>query len=188
MNYRSKKKTYIIFILLFIVFLSINTNLIWQLMYPIKYEEEIKYYTSEFGTNPYLVLSVIKVETSFNADKISSAGAMGLMQLMPNTANWIIEEGDFSEFTEAEIMEPDVNIALGSWYLSYIYERFDGNVYVTIAAYNAGPGNVTKWLNDGVWDGTVENIDQIPIGETRHYIQRVLHYYNRYKWVYEDQF
>lgn len=184
----TKRKTYIIFFLLFLVFLLINTTWLWKLMYPINYEEEIKQYSEQYGLDPYLLLAIIQVETRFETDKISKKGAFGLMQLMPETSDWIIKQGGFPEYCDEELLEPAINIHLGSWYLASINNKFDNNMIATIAAYNAGPSIVNKWLTDGTWDGTEENIDQIPYGETRHYVQRVLYFYDRYQWIYEHDF
>lgn len=184
----TKRKTYIIFFMLFLVFLLINTTWLWKLMYPIKYEKEIKQYSEQYGLDPYLILAIIQVETGFETDKISKKGAFGLMQLMPETSDWIIEQGRFPEYCDEELLEPAININLGSWYLASIYNKFDNNIVATIAAYNAGPSIVNKWLTNGTWDGTEENINQIPYGETRHYIQRVLYFYDRYQWIYEQDF
>ncbi len=183
----SKKNTIILLLLCF-VFFAIQTTWLWQLMYPIKYEEEITKYTQQFDTDPFLVLAIIQVETRFKEDIISKKGAIGPMQIMPDTAIWIIEQGDFSPYSMEYLSKPEVNIALGSWYLSTMYKQYNQNILATIAAYNAGPGNVNKWLVEGVWDGTSDNIYQIPYGETRHYIQRVLFFYDRYQTIYEKVF
>lgn len=158
------------------------------MMYPIKYEKEIAKIAPQYQMNPYLILAIIQVETRFNEERISEKGALGPMQLMPETAEWIIEQGRFSSHFMDYLSRPEVNIAIGSWYLSTIYRQFNQNLIATIAAYNAGPGNVNKWISQNIWDGTLENITQIPYGETRHYIQRVLFFYNRYKWIYEGKF
>jgi len=178
------KKNIVLFILLLLVFLAINTNCLWQLMYPIKYQEEISKYAEQFNIDPFLVLAIIQVETRFKEDTISKKGAIGPMQIMPDTAQWIIEQGRFSPYSIQYLSNPELNIALGSWYLSTMYKQFNNNLIATIAAYNAGPGNVTRWLKEDIWDGTSQHLNQIPFGETRHYIQRVLFFYERYQKIY----
>ena len=84
------------------------------------------------------------------------------------------------------IKVPAVNIQVGSWYLSQLTKKFEGNKVAVIAAYNAGPTRVQKWLDDGTWDGTRQNVHKIPYGETRHYIQRVTFFYEKYKSLYMD--
>ncbi len=182
------KKNILILILLFLVFFSLNTKWLWEKMYPIQYDEEINKFTNQFDLDPYLVLSIIQVETKFNKDKISKKGATGLMQIMPDTADWIIERGNFPSYFVYQLNKPEINIELGSWYLANVYNNFNRNLIITIAAYNAGPGNVKKWIDNHLWDGSYEHIEQIPYGETRHYIERVLFFYDRYKWIYPYKF
>ncbi|TCS83560.1 lytic transglycosylase domain-containing protein [Tepidibacillus fermentans] len=182
------KKPLFFFFLLFLVFLSINSRTVWKFMYPIKYEKQIKIYTSKFHVDPYLVLAIIQVETRFQKDKHSPKGAVGLMQIMPETANWIAKRAEFPSEMVQNLHQPENNIAFGSWYLSKMNQQFNGNIYATIAAYNAGPGNVEKWIQQGLWDGSLEHLDRIPFGETRHYVQRVLHFYDRYQWIYKYDF
>ena len=157
-------------------------------MYPIKYEQIVHTYTSRFDVDPYLVLAIIQVESGFEEGKNSNKGAIGPMQIMPDTAKWIAKKASFPVQTMDNLHKPENNIALGSWYLQQMIQQFHGNVYATIAAYNAGPGNVQKWIQQGTWDGTLEHIQKIPYGETRHYIQRVMHFYERYQWIYEKDF
>ena len=182
------KKTAILFLLLFLVFLVINSKIPWKLVYPIHYQEQIILNAKEYNVDPYLILSIIQVETRFEPDKVSKKGAVGLMQLMPNTAVWIIEEGKFPEKFLQQTFEPSVNIELGTWYLSKLLNKYNYNLVMVIAAYNAGPGNVDKWIQDGIWDGSFEQVQNLPIGETRHYVQRVIHYFEQYQWIYEDEF
>jgi len=182
------KKTLILFILLFFVFLTINSNWLWTLMYPIDYEEEIIASTKQFDVDPFLVLSIIQVETRFEEDKVSIKGATGLMQIMPDTANWIVKNGPFSADSIKFVNKPEINIKFGTWYLKQLEHQFNGNQVVMVAAYNAGPGNVSKWLQSGVWDGTYVGIKNIPFGETRHYIQRIFHFYERYQSIYQNKF
>jgi soluble lytic murein transglycosylase len=107
------------------------------------------------------------------------------MQLMPDTANWIMEQAKIPGTSLEELKhEPGRNIQLGTWYLRNLSEQFDGNETAMIAAYNAGPGKVSGWIRDGVWDGSFETVKDIPFGETRHYVQRVIYYYNQYVKIY----
>jgi soluble lytic murein transglycosylase len=84
------------------------------------------------------------------------------------------------------VSDPAINIRMGSWYLAALTREFKGNKIAVMAAYNAGPGNVHKWLDSGVWDGKRQTINKIPYGETRHYVQRVSWYYDKYKQIYKD--
>ena len=157
-------------------------------MYPIKHEEYIKHYTQKYEVDPFLVLAIAQVETKFNHGKISKKGAIGMMQIMPETARWIVEEGGFPDSYLTKLDQKEVNIELSSWYLAKMYHQFNRNAVATIAAYNAGPGNVSKWISEGKWDGSFEHANMIPFGETRHYVQRVFYFYDRFKTIYRDDF
>ncbi len=183
----SKKET-VLLVLLVITFFMLQSPIVWKSMYPISYREEVKLAADRYGLDPYLILAVIQIESNFDHDRISRKGAVGLMQLMPETAAWVIEQGNFPPDTMEFLSYPEVNVHLGSWYLSFLDKTFNGNQTAVIAAYNAGQGNVIRWLEEGRWDGRLETVSQIPYGETRHYIQRVMYYYGRYLDIYEDDF
>jgi soluble lytic murein transglycosylase len=155
--------------------------------YPIHYKEEIKVQAEEYDVDPYLIASIIRVETNYKTGKESKKGALGIMQLMPDTAKWAMEKANLPEVTMHLIKhEPDDNIVIGTWYLSWLSKQFNGNRIAVIAAYNAGPGNVKRWIEDGVWDGQYDSVKNIPFGETRHYVQRVVYYYNQYMDIYDE--
>jgi soluble lytic murein transglycosylase len=134
-----------------------------------------------FDTDPFLILSVMKVESGFDPAATSPVGAIGLMQVMPDTADWIVNhvrpEGleCMSEgWTESELYDPRKNILVGSWYLSYLQQRF-GDVGVALAAYNGGQGRVSAWLEaKQVRAGDRFSVDDIPLAETRSFVRRVL--------------
>jgi soluble lytic murein transglycosylase len=110
------------------------------------------------------------------------------MQIMPDTANWIMDSTQIQKVPLDDVKhKPATNIELGTWYLHNLSMKFQDNPVAIVAAYNAGSGNVQEWLNKGVWDGKEESIKQIPFGETRHYVQRVIYYYRQYTKIY-DQF
>ncbi len=106
------------------------------------------------------------------------------MQLMPDTATWAAEKMGIMPPTSAQLHEEQQNIEIGTWYLKTLRNQFDGNEAVMIAAYNAGPTNVRKWLNDNVWEGRFESADKIPFGETKQYVGRVQHFFNKYEELY----
>lgn len=156
-----------------------------RFIYPIHYKEDIMISSQNYDVDPYLIAAIIRVESNYKTSIQSRKGAVGIMQLMPETAKWIISQADYSEHTMQELEHrADVNIEVGTWYVRSLYNQFDNNIIAVIASYNAGPGNVSKWLQNKTWDGSYENIDAIPFGETRHYIQRVIYYYNKYKKIY----
>lgn len=183
-----KRKYTVSFIILLITFIFLDSPLILKVIFPVYYKEEIQASSVDYHVDPYMIMAIIQIESKYKPNLVSKKGAVGLMQVMPDTAKWIIEQADFSTMAMEYLDEPNINIALGSWYVSYLNKEFAGNPYATIAAYNAGPGNVKKWMDQGIWDGKKETINKIPFGETRHYLQRVLYYQDRYQKIYGDDF
>ncbi len=188
MRFLRKKRVFALLFVLFVLLLFYNSDWLGKWIYPIRYETDIALSAQSYGVDPLLVASIIRVETNFNPDKLSKKGAIGLMQLMPDTAEWIVKKAGYAEETSQLLHRADVNIEVGAWYLKSLYNQFENNRYAVLAAYNAGPGNTRKWLDNGTWDGTLKNIGQIPFGETRHYVQRVLYYYDKYAELYADKF
>ncbi len=175
-----------------ILVLLLVALVIWRQLpyyiYPDEYSEIIEEAAGENGIDPYLVSAVIKVESNFNADAVSAAGAVGLMQIMPDTAEWLatlddVKSGE-SDLSESDLREPEYNIRLGCRYLRFLLDRWDWNIYEAVASYNAGQTNVARWLADGVWDGTPENLQDIPYEETRRYVDRVFGIYREYLSLY----
>ncbi|UFJ41539.1 lytic transglycosylase domain-containing protein [Brevibacillus humidisoli] len=185
---KRKKTAVALLLILMCVFLLINTPLIWKWMYPIQYKDEIKQAAERFQVDPMLITAVIRTESGFQTDRVSHKGAIGLMQIMPDTADWIIEQAGFNPMSREYLDEPRVNIDMGTWYLRFLLTMFQEDQVVAIAAYNAGPGKVNKWLKERTWDGTLDSAENIPYGETRHYVQRVLYYKDRYQQIYTDDF
>ncbi|MBO8163715.1 MAG: lytic transglycosylase domain-containing protein [Brevibacillus sp.] len=185
---KRQKMAIALLVVLMGVFLLINTPLIWKWMYPIKYKDEIKQAAERFQVDPILITAIIRTESAFHTDRVSPKGATGLMQLMPETADWVIEQAGFQPMAREYLDEPRVNIDIGAWYLRYLLNMFQENDVLAVAAYNAGPGKVSKWLEQRVWDGSPDTIKNIPYGETRHYVQRVLYYKDRYQRIYADEF
>lgn len=175
-------------ILLLILIMILNSSFFWKAMYPIAYQEEVTRASSYFGVDPFLVLAVVQIESKFVQDRLSHKGARGLMQLMPETAEWANQQSGLNRDPNDYIHDPNDNILLGTWYLAYLLEKYEQDHVKAITAYNAGEGRVDRWLETGIWDGTKERIRDIPIGETRHYLSRVLYYFERYQDIYEHDF
>lgn len=174
--------------LLFCFFLLLNSSFFWKQMYPIAYEEEVAAAAGHFQVDPFLILAVMKIESDFNPDRSSPKGAAGLMQLMPDTAQWIQKKSGQSLPHGGDLHHPETNIWLGTWYLSFLLEKYRGDHVKVLAAYNAGQGNVDRWIEGKIWDGQAATVDNIPFGETRHYVKRALFYYERYKTIYAGEF
>jgi soluble lytic murein transglycosylase len=117
---------------------------------------------------------VIYVESRF-VDRTSHAGAKGLMQLMPGTADYIARKSGGTRFRQGDLASPQINIAYGTWYLRYLRQKYHGNDVLTLAAYNAGEGKVDEWWATASARGeTFEVAHHIPFPETRDYVSRVL--------------
>lgn len=172
--------------LLFLLFLLMQSSFVQKLMYPVEYQEEINISAQAFEVDPHLIMAIIRVESNFRPEVSSHKGAYGLMQLMPDTAKWMVDDGHFQPQFLERLEEPAVNIHMGSWYIGQLLHQFNDNPVAAIAAYNAGPGRVEGWLQEKKWDGKVQHIENIPFGETRHYVQRVLYYYDKYKQIHPE--
>lgn len=183
---RARRRILIVSLLLGLILLMVSSDWFWRMLYPIEHEPLIRAAAHEHGLDPLFVSALIRVESKFQEEDVSHVGAVGLMQLMPETAEWIAKEGRIPYNGEAELAQPPINIRLGTWYLGYLKQQFNGNLPLVAASYNAGQGRVSRWLKSGVWDGQLDTSEQIPVGETRHYVQRVFYTYDRYKELYPN--
>lgn len=161
-------------------------GLVAEWFFPREYEDIISEACEPYGIDPYLILAMIREESNFNPEAVSAAGAYGLMQLMPDTATWIIDQAGFAFTVEQTLHEPAANIAAGVWYIHWLDDTYYGNqgLPAAIAAYNAGHSNVDHWLSSGNWDGTLEDVEGIPYAETRQYLQYVYRSYKMYLQLY----
>ncbi|NLF80600.1 MAG: lytic transglycosylase domain-containing protein [Clostridia bacterium] len=163
---------------------------ILEFFYPRDYEETISANCEEYRVDKWLVMALIREESSFNPDAVSGAGAHGLMQLMPATAEWLIGKGGFDMSAADALHAPGDNIRLGVYYLSLLFASYgkDGPLTdpaIVIAAYNAGIGSVDAWLAEGIWDGSEENLSDIPYAETRRHVEHVLRSWRIYQKLYQ---
>jgi len=142
-----------------------------RMRFPIKYLDAIEANADELEVS--FVLAVIMAESSFNSQAQSHAGAQGLMQLMPSTAADIAERMAMYDFEPSHVWIPEVNIALGTFYLNWLKTRYNGNLDLTLAAYNAGLGRVDIWLADPEVSQDGQTLDSIPFPETYNYLNRV---------------
>lgn len=178
-------KKFIVTLILIIGIAALCNNVSWfmKYLYPLNYEGSIVKYAREYNVDPYLVASVIKVESNFSPEVVSSKGAVGLMQLMPTTAQWVAEKIAMEGVTPEHLKNPDLNIRIGTWYLSSLMKEFHGDLTLVLAAYNGGRGNVAQWLKSGELDGTRE--EQIPFPETRNFVTKVKKSYKWYRKLYK---
>jgi len=142
-------------------------------LYPVKYLDIIDETSAEFGLEPAFICAVIHAESRFRRDAVSAKGAAGLMQVMEATAEWAASELKLNDFDISDIFEPEINILIGCWYLNRLTKQFGDETDVVLAAYNAGSGNVSNWLESPQYSGDGKTLSHVPFGETRGYIQKV---------------
>jgi len=142
-----------------------------NMRFPVRYFDIVQANAGEL--EPSLILAVIMAESSFRPHVESRAGAQGLMQLMPATAEWMAERMGKTDFQPEDVWKPEINIAIGSFYLNWLVNYYNGNIDLALAAYNAGLGNVNRWLDDPAFSADGQNLDEIPFPETYNYLNRV---------------
>ena len=136
---------------------------------PLRHEDIIRQQADDKNLDPSLIAAVIYAESRFR-DATSHAGARGLMQITPQTADEIARRSGGTQFRQDDLAQPQINISYGSWYLRWLLRRYGENEMLAVAAYNAGTGNVDKWI---ARDPDML-ASEIPFGETRHYVAKVL--------------
>ena len=155
-----------------------------KVLYPFPYRAEIEKYSRNYNVDKFLAVSVMKVESNFHDDARSGSGAVGLMQLMPETAGWIAYCLNEETPSISEMHDSEKNIKYGIWYLAELQDEFFGNDILALAAYNAGRGNVQHWIQENGWKKDFSDIDAIPYDETRNYVKRVLQCREKYSELY----
>jgi soluble lytic murein transglycosylase len=156
----------------------------WQAVYPFPYADLIQKWSAQRGLNPLLVTALIRQESRFESQIRSSAGAAGLMQVMPGTADWIKGQAGLSAY---DLNDPNSNIELGTWYLDYTHGEYGDHSLFAVASYNAGPGNVAKWIDRGNFKDADDFVEKIPFPETQGYVRAVLGGYWNYLRLYNPE-
>jgi soluble lytic murein transglycosylase len=145
-----------------------------EIQLPLRHDDIIRQQANDKNLDPSLIAGVIYVESRFR-DQTSHAGAKGLMQIMPSTADYIARKSGGTQFVQGDLADPQINIAYGSWYLRYLLEHYHGNTILALAAYNAGEGKVDEWWRQAADRGERFRVaDHIPFPETRDYVSKVL--------------
>ena len=162
-------------------------NLVYA-QYPLRYKELIVRTAEDYHLEPWHVAAVIRCESSFDANATSGVGARGLMQIMPDTGEWLA--GKFKEadgFQPDSLYNPETNLKYGCWYLNWLMGRYDRDLVLVTTAYHAGHGTVDKWLADSAVspDGQTIQPDAIPYASTKTYVSRVLRAYEKYEELYD---
>ncbi|MBA3974292.1 MAG: hypothetical protein C0504_08770 [Candidatus Solibacter sp.] len=155
----------------------------WRLAFPFPYRASITKYARERGIDPFLLAALIRQESLFDHGVVSSAGAVGLTQVMPPTGRQLARRLKL-RYTYASLKRADFNLRLGSFYLGNLIKSFDGNIEDALAAYNAGPNRPPKWRQWGDFRYNEEFIETIPFTQTRDYVQIILRNADVYRWLY----
>lgn len=166
-------------VILVILALSVLFGFLFQLVcdsidkaaHPLRYTEHVERYSEEYGVPEYIVYSVIKVESGFESNAVSGAGAVGLMQLMPTTFKSLMAEVK-ETYNPDLIYGPETNIRFGTYHLSGLYLKY-GCWDTVFAAYNAGETVVDSWLEDTLYSDDGVNLKSIPYKETREYVTKI---------------
>jgi soluble lytic murein transglycosylase len=154
---------------------------------PSEYKSFVSEYSEKYRVPENLVYAVIKVESKFDSSAESSVGALGLMQMMPDTFSWLTNDRLGDRFSVGMLYDPETNIKYGVYYLSWLYDRY-ADWDITLAAYNAGPENVDKWLEDPtVSDLETGKLINIPFKETREYVKKVNKALGKYESLYDKK-
>ena len=157
----------------------------WEGLFPRPYWEALRRYSEENGLDPYLVASLIRQESEFNPGVISHANAYGLMQLLPSTGKSTAKQVGLHNYKTDSLLEPTVNIELGTKYFREMVDHFGGQVEYALAAYNAGSSRVESWRSSGNYRDIEEFVESIPFTETREYVQAIVRNAEVYKRVYK---
>ena len=156
----------------------------WYTLFPFFYEPIILKWSTKRNLNPLLVIGLMRQESGFQADIKSPVGALGLMQIMPATAKWINAKVNLPQFS---LTKPEDNINLGTWYLNYTHQQYKNDSMLAVASYNAGPGNVSRWLKQYGLQDHDTFVENIPFPETKNYVESVFGNYWNYLRLYNPE-
>jgi soluble lytic murein transglycosylase len=156
----------------------------WEALFPKAYWTDLRKYAQLNGLDPYLVASLIRQESEFNALALSRANAVGLMQLLPKTGKTVAKQVKLQGYSAPQLYTPAVNIQLGTRYFKEMVDKYNGQYEYALAAYNAGTDRVGEWLELGHFRDPQEFVESIPFTETREYVQAILRNANVYRQLY----
>ena len=151
-------------------------------IYPMEYNQYVEKYAKQFDIDEKYIYSIIKAESNYELKANSVKGAIGLMQLLPETAEEIAK-GLGIEFKKEDLYNPEINIMIGTKYFSNLLKIYD-NTMLALAAYNAGPGNVSRWIENGSIKNDGTDIENIPYKETNMYVRKIIQNYRIYEKLY----
>lgn len=158
----------------------------WRAFYPRAFWGKVEKESKRFAISPYWVLSIMREESHFNIQTLSRSNAISLMQILPTTGKWIGQKLGTKKFRTKMLWDPATNIRFGSWYLRFLSDMFEGNLFLASASYNGGQGNIKRKVEEGPYKHlpVIERLDRVPMGETRDYFKKVLGSYWSYLRLY----
>lgn len=156
----------------------------WKLLFPQPYWSDLTANAQKNGLDPYLVASLIRQESEFNAGVVSHANAYGLMQLLPSVGKAMAKKQGIKGFNAGMLLNPATNLQLGTANLRLVLDRFGGQVEYALAAYNAGDVPIRQWMSSGDYKDIPEFVESIPYTETREYVQAIVRNREMYKALY----
>jgi soluble lytic murein transglycosylase len=166
--------------------ITAETRGVWELAYPRAFRDLIERHCREVGIDPDLLQALMREESALDPNALSWAGALGLTQLMPYTAKGVARRLKIAPITTTRLLDPNLNIRIGSAYLSDLVKQFAGTFELALAGYNAGGSAVTRWRRERPHLELDEWVEEIPLAETRGYVKRVLRSYNTYQLLYRS--
>lgn len=185
------KKYFMILVVLVLLCLLIFRVLkvqdaVLKLVYPIKYEEYVYQYAEEYEVDPLLIFAIIKAESNFNPNVVSTSNAVGLMQLMDTTAAELAGKLDIHFVSKSSLYDPKLNVQLGTKYFANLKKEYNGNITLALTAYNAGIGNVKRWIEQGIIKEDGSDVENIPFKETNSYVRKIIRDYKIYQDLYNQ--
>lgn len=158
-----------------------------RFVYMWEYQQDIVTYSQKNKVDPFLIAAIIKNESNFNHKAVSKVGAVGLMQIMPDTGRWIAEQMGLESYKDTDLYQTRTNIRMGCWYLGELDHEFKHNLALVMIAYNAGRGQTHAWMEEYGWDDNFNNLKAIPFPDTREYVAKVLQDRDKYYLLYRDR-
>lgn len=178
---------YVFCLLIILLAVAVGSRyVVKEKFFPYKYQEYVDMYSKEYNLDPLFVLSVMKTESKFDDNAHSHKNAVGLMQITVETGEWAANEMGYTTFSKDDLYDEQYNIRMGCWYLRWLGDMFNNDRDLMVAAYNAGPTNVQNWLKDTNYSSNGKNIEYIPFGETKKYVDKVNTYYSVYEYLYSE--
>lgn len=185
---KGKRGIIIMLLIIVIVTVFLLKDHLLKIIYPQTYQEVVKIYEEKYEVEANLIFALIKAESNFDKEAISSRNAIGLMQLMEETAKDVARKNEIelnSENIKEELFDVNKNVDIGTCYLATLIKKYQ-NKEVALAAYNAGIGTVDGWIEKGIIKSDGTDIEKIPYKETNNYVRKIIRDYKIYQYLYNN--